>query len=444
MNLYIPFSIGNAIDRYSKLNIDVLECNHTEKELVQSEIDKLYLLLNDFINKYNYEYNCLTIINNIIRNLKKNNQNYFLHNDARFIIKNRINMKSNSAIMEHKNYTDKTVILLKNNSKFDDNKEILYIYKKYLLIYFNDVIIINIKELSKYNTPAYIFSLNEDTKYTFIENFINNDLYSVVSKQYLIEKNQLSDNIIHYICGGALGDIIHCLYVIKSMYQLTGKRGQLSLINQWFTRPYEIMYKDTYKFILSQEYIHSYDIEPEKSLSTQLNYDLSSWRNSHLLFKTDWLSLLSDHYKLPLVKEPWIICPTVNHTYNNKILIHRSSDPLRYVNSFPWQNIVKKNECIFITCSQNEYDMFPYKTLVKHIIFNNYSEFASAIYNCKFYIGNQSSPLALATSFFKPCLAELSWGDEAHNRGFSNYNNNYFWISNTASKIDNLTQWIQI
>jgi ADP-heptose:LPS heptosyltransferase len=72
---------------------------------------------------------------------------------------------------------------------------------------------------------------------------------------------------------------------------------------------------------------------------------------------------------------------------------------------------LRHNKCIFVTCDRKEYDDFPYKNLVPLDEHNTLQSMTKAIFSCKCFVGNQSSPLALAVAMGKPCLAELFTAD---------------------------------
>jgi ADP-heptose:LPS heptosyltransferase len=56
-------------------------------------------------------------------------------------------------------------------------------------------------------------------------------------------------------------------------------------------------------------------------------------------------------------------------------------------------------------------------------------DFCRAIAGCKFFIGNQSSPLAIAHALDVPRLGELSNGDSVHYVGEEEFFPRMNWIS---------------
>jgi hypothetical protein len=102
---------------------------------------------------------------------------------------------------------------------------------------------------------------------------------------------------------------------------------------------------------------------------------------------------------------------------------------------FPWDSITKNNECLFITNleSVREFENFPFRDRVKLHICNSFSEMVKIINSCKFFIGNMSTPLALAHCLQVPHLGELVPLDDIHYINDEIYINNFFYIKSQKS-----------
>jgi hypothetical protein len=271
-------------------------------------------------------------------------------------------------------------------------------------------------------------------------------LVSIITINANATKNKVigqnSNGFLTYTCKGALGDLIHLLYVIDSNYKNTGMKGKLLITPGEFTRDITQTYNDIQNFITQQEYILEFKIQSPSD--TDIDIDLNKWRNTTIFFKTDWISLLTNRYNLPIPQQvtPWLHIGNLksNYPYEGTIVVHRSLR--RNSSKFPWEFILKQNRCLFVSCDDNEYNKFKWKELVPFRKAETFDELVYAIYKSKFYIGNQSSPLAIAYGFMKPCLAELSKTEEIYYKGLTKYNSNYYWISLNESYLNGINKWL--
>ena len=219
---------------------------------------------------------------------------------------------------------------------------------------------------------------------------------------------------INYLNGGKLGDFIHLLYVVKGNYIKTGAKGNVYITNDikfggdLFSCPIEQTYRELYDLVCYQDYIEKFEIYNGQHIDISLNM----WRFIPELINTSpWLKFLSRIYNIELSLNSWVTLPSnLDDKYENTILIHRSLRVEHQILNKNFINFLEKiitnNNCLFITCNKQEYDSFPLKHLITLELKSNLSEMYAAINSCKFFIGNQSSLLAMAYSIFKPLLCE--------------------------------------
>jgi ribosomal protein S18 acetylase RimI-like enzyme len=115
--LYLPVSFGEAVDKLTILDIKMNKINDSRKEDVEREYQQLSHALRSIISRVTFQYDCLKQINLQIWE----NQDLFRYsvddevrnilckkiiedNDARFRIKNKINVGMNSILKEQKGY----------------------------------------------------------------------------------------------------------------------------------------------------------------------------------------------------------------------------------------------------------------------------------------------------------------------------------------------------
>ena len=117
------------------------------------------------------------------------------------------------------------------------------------------------------------------------------------------------------------------------------------------------------------------------------------------------LHIFSLYFKLPLLIQPWIKMNGIN---NNLVLIHYSKSVVYPHSWYKVKEILENYECRFVSCNPDEYEHFPLKNLVTYQQLYSIEEMYQMIHGCRLFIGNQSSPLAMAMSLFKPCIALLT------------------------------------
>ena len=203
MELSLPVSLGEAIDKLTILDIKCNKIQDNRKKNVENEYNILYEKLKDFIEKYNELYNSMKKINIIIwkqmDNLRDNatfDENYMKlckecidSNDIRFRIKNKINLISNSFLKEEKSYKINRLLIELNCSEECFS---LFIEPIKYFSYIYDEIIVNsskniglIEEKFYYdNTIKYNIELTElDFKkiYSFQNNnYLINEIHKIM------------------------------------------------------------------------------------------------------------------------------------------------------------------------------------------------------------------------------------------------------------------------
>ena len=228
--IYLPVSLGEAIDKLTILDIKLDNIKDDRKIDVKNEYDLLYDKLQYFIIKYNDLYMSMKKVNliiwkqmDILRDGDTTKETYMKickecieMNDIRFRIKNKINMISKSSIKEQKGYKISRIII-----KFDlensliDNKNdlnnLLNIFTSAIkyLSYTNDEIIIFKNYSEKKNIDIDIdnnFNLysklsnffNYDTTIKFVKNLENNiDDIEYIRKIEIKQQNINNYNIIN-------------------------------------------------------------------------------------------------------------------------------------------------------------------------------------------------------------------------------------------------------
>ena len=454
----LPVSIGEALDKYSILSIKLSQItDHAKLNDVINEMTAIQSITASALEKYSYQYRCLYNINQEIWNLTDEVRKeglspedrykifieIFLKNEARFRIKSKLNKLCSSNLKEQKNNSVSTISL--HGSTIESYEE-RNGYIRYLSLCY-DVVALHCPE----DCIAKVKNLFSDDPNIHVVGGAahgssitqtNEPIPNLLSKYDFKNIGSLPD--LTYICGGRLGDFIHALYTVKCKYIQTGRKGRVYINETFklggheFAFPLKKTYAELVDIVGKQPYISSFSID-DGSVKT-FDVNLNQFRQSHNLFRESWLEIFSNTFSVPLMTEPWLIIPK-NEEYKDLVVIHRSANYERYVPGFLefLEKIIHHNKCVFVTTNTDEYEAFPFKKDVPLHLKSNLYELTVAINSCKFFIGNQSSPLAIAYALGKPHLCESSSGGfYASKKHFKGCN----WFAQGNIQIDNLSDYV--
>lgn len=201
--LYLPVSLGEAIDKLTILDIKCDQIKDDRKNNVKKEYDILYEKMKHFIEKYNDLYISMKKVNliiweqmDILRDSNITDQDYIklckeciLSNDIRFRVKNKINLISNSLLKEQKSYKINKLII-----EMNCNESLFFLFIepiRYFSYIYDEIIIISSKNTKLIqdtfyydNTIKYnIESENLEFKQKFIftnNNYSKDDIYTLM------------------------------------------------------------------------------------------------------------------------------------------------------------------------------------------------------------------------------------------------------------------------
>jgi len=209
--IYLPVSLGEAIDKLTILDIKIDKIKDHRKIDVQTEYDLLYEKLKEFIIKYNDLYQSMKKVNLLIWDMMDilrdgdniSGEEYLKickecveYNDIRFRVKNKINFLSNSSLKEQKSY--KVTRLLININNENENSEDFIRPIKYYSFFYDEIIIIYKEpiECLKYD-PTIIFKNELTDSLEFKKHFhFDKQLYS---KDEIFTVFELDDTLMNKI-----------------------------------------------------------------------------------------------------------------------------------------------------------------------------------------------------------------------------------------------------
>lgn len=209
--LYLPVSLGEAIDKLTILDIKAEKISDIRKKDVLNEFNLLNEKLSEFIMKYKNLYETMKKVNLLIwdmmdglrdGNLKEDEylklcKECIEYNDIRFRVKNKINYISKSHLKEQKSYKINRLIINinKNINMNSDNQILLNIIKYFSFIYYEIILESNfslefLKDYFNYDNTIFfrIIDLNNNTEYKtkiIVEDkeYLDIDLYNLFNVQ---------------------------------------------------------------------------------------------------------------------------------------------------------------------------------------------------------------------------------------------------------------------
>jgi hypothetical protein len=163
--LYLPVSLGEAIDKLTILDIKLSKIYDYRKNDVKNEYELLYDKLKEFVIKYNNLYETMKKVNLLIWNMMdilrdgdaneieylKTCKECIEFNDIRFRVKNKINSISESFLKEQKSYKINRLIVVINKDL--NNSETFLNIVKYFSFIYDEIIIessFNLSYLSEF------------------------------------------------------------------------------------------------------------------------------------------------------------------------------------------------------------------------------------------------------------------------------------------------------
>jgi len=400
----VKVSIGEAIDKLSILELKQKKIHNVEKQKeIQKEIAELQEC-NKYRSVYAFYYKLLMYINekiwdmtDIVRSMDiyhsdfaKVSNDIFEYNQKRFRIKNWFNLSATSVIREQKSYASTycKIMIENENEIYDKIPEINYLLLEYDVVSFETTpeLQVYIKKMFHNPTIVNITGISEC-------DVINISTYtlpvSIIADRHVFEFIPLI-----YINGGLLGDFIQSLSVVCENFYNSGRKGIIYISNRGeaFRNGLENTYNDTYSTIIKQKYIHEYKIH----MGEPYLIDLTAWRHFRNLNHNNWHYNYSMLYNIDWGKHKWLDVE-YNDKWKNKIVVNTTDRRWPLLDFKALHNKYKDN-LIYVAADIEQYNIFCKKTKlqIEYCKITDFAELCSAIYSCKLFVGNLSSPLSIA------------------------------------------------
>jgi FkbM family methyltransferase len=285
-------------------------------------------------------------------------------------------------------------------------------------------------DINKWNPTLIVVENNyEDTE---IEYYLNSFNYV---KDKRVSVNDFYIKRRSFLIGPNLGDFFHALYAVKCV---SGISNSDVYIGGNFPNDIHEVYNDIYSKVMSQPYINKFLIYDGL---TPISNSMLNFRQSKKLYTTHWYDIYQSMFNIKnkYENEPWLYNLDNDDfkSYSDTVIIHFSKKRYHHIYDEVLKDVLLNNKCLFISSDESEYQNFKFKSLVEFKKCT-FSELYSIINNCKFFVGNQSMPLALAHGLYKSHLGFLFGVDSIHYE--DSINPNYFWINSNRRCSQNFNE----
>jgi hypothetical protein len=197
------------------------------------------------------------------------------------------------------------------------------------------------------------------------------------------------------LVSGKLGDLFHSLYIPNYIFQTTGRRSVIYMTDRSepFERGLESTFDELVPIITQQPYCYEF----KKWNDEPIQFNTTHFRRSPLLYKAGWTDIIHSIFfdgndkwvgpwleSIPLSDKTGLVISRIPKTSFNK----ETSD---------WyeKKIREYGGAIFLG-SYNEFEKFPLHNMCTLIEAKSLEAKSRVIRSADLFMGNQSSPLAMA------------------------------------------------
>jgi hypothetical protein len=210
---------------------------------------------------------------------------------------------------------------------------------------------------------------------------------------------------ISVLISGKLGDLIHSLYVCNVLFKHFDKKCIIYMTDsvEPFENGLENTYMELYETIKMQPFCAEFKIwngEP-----VEVNTTL--FRRSNLLYKNCWREIFNESFNTPILTGAWLEYHNPKINQNTLVISRRYKTPLSQNAKYTYLNYIQQFENIVFLGSQYDYDLFDLKHYCKLVTPLTIDDWLINIKTSGYFIGNQSSPLAMALALDVNALGEL-------------------------------------
>ena len=231
------------------------------------------------------------------------------------------------------------------------------------------------------------------------------------------------------LVSGKLGDLIHSMYVSKHLIERHNIRTKIYITET--IEPFENGVHNTRAelrpIIRQQRGNDGFEIWEGQPIE----YNTTLFRNSPLLYRRCWTEIMCNLFfpNEEPISGGWMTYNEVRNWDSTLVINRRYKNPMSDHIRDSYLLQIQQHEKVIFLGSQNDYDVFPLKEYCHLVIPANMEDWFTYIAKCSKFMGNQSAPLAIASSLNTPRIAELlptQYPDWVHYWGEEKYGDIYF------------------
>lgn len=204
----------------------------------------------------------------------------------------------------------------------------------------------------------------------------------------------------NYLIGGRLGDFIHSLVIPKYLYENHGFKANIYMaeIGDTFSNGLLNTFTELSPLMNAQSYVNDFDLYDNQHIDMRL----CDFRNSPHIYTTDWNNIF---FKTFLNQDAphdyrWLE-PSKHLEEKDIIYVNRSNRrPMSYATSLQYEKIfdLSQLQYKFICSDISQYNKFEYKDFMGIELCSTIEELVNTIASGAGFIGNQSTPFAIASA----------------------------------------------
>ena len=207
------------------------------------------------------------------------------------------------------------------------------------------------------------------------------------------------------LISGKLGDLIHSLYVCNVLFKHFDKRSVIYMTDsvEPFENGLQNTYLELYEFIKMQSFCEDFKIwggEPIEANTTL-------FRRSNLLYKNCWREIFNETFNTSILTGAWLDYHNPKIKQNTLVVARRYKIPMTDNAKNIYLKYIEQFEKVIFLGSKHDYDLFDLKHYCKLVTPLTIDDWLINIKTSGYFIGNQSSPLAMALALDVNVLAEL-------------------------------------
>lgn len=235
------------------------------------------------------------------------------------------------------------------------------------------------------------------------------------------------------LINGKLGDAFHSLYVCFHLWKNHGYKLNIYFDDKVepFERGLMATFFELKPIIQKQPYTNSCQLH----MKQHIDYDTSQFRYKGFLYHHGWSDIMIKSFfpNEEYIPQAWIQPFKTNRYERDFVLINRrNKNPMSDELIQSYANLIRKYpfEKRVFTGQIEDYDAFPLKDEVLFNPLNTLYDLYINISICDLFIGNQSSPLALAHALnVNRAIELLPTIDAIHYRAETKYYNNITFLN---------------